>query len=119
MAKKHGNRRAKHDQPFSANSAPCQIAIRFCTLPLRRGSPLALSIGAARLNNRLVTFDLFLFRMNRRPPWQKLTPPQDAEPKKKKSKMPMILGVVLALVLGGGGFYATYSGLILRIARRG
>ena len=38
--------------------------------------------------------------------------PQDAEPKKKKSKLPLILGIVLALVLGGGGFYATYSGLL-------
>jgi flagellar FliL protein len=32
---------------------------------------------------------------------------------KKKSKLPLILGVVLALVLGGGGFFAVYSGLIL------
>ena len=38
--------------------------------------------------------------------------PQDAEPK-KKSKLPLILGLVLFLVLGGGGFYAVYSGLIL------
>lgn len=38
--------------------------------------------------------------------------PQDAEPK-KKSKLPLILGMVLALVLGGGGFYATWSGLLL------
>ena len=38
--------------------------------------------------------------------------PQDAEPKKKKSKLPIILGLVLALALGGGGFYATYSGLL-------
>ena len=32
---------------------------------------------------------------------------------KKKSKLPLILGLVLAIVLGGGGFYAVYSGLIL------
>jgi flagellar protein FliL len=32
---------------------------------------------------------------------------------KKRSKLPLLLGVVLALVLGGGGFYATWSGLIL------
>jgi len=32
---------------------------------------------------------------------------------KKKSKLPLILGVVLALVLGGGGFFAVYSGMIL------
>lgn len=38
--------------------------------------------------------------------------PQNAEPK-KKSKMPLIIGLVLALVLGGAGFYATWSGLIL------
>lgn len=38
--------------------------------------------------------------------------PQDAEPK-KKSKLPLILGLVLFAVLGGGGFYAVYSGLIL------
>jgi len=38
--------------------------------------------------------------------------PQDAEPK-KKSKLPLILGLVLFLVLGGGGFFAVYSGMIL------
>ena len=38
--------------------------------------------------------------------------PQDAAPK-KKSKLPLILGLVLFLVLGGGGFFAVYSGLIL------
>lgn len=38
--------------------------------------------------------------------------PQDAAPK-KKSKKPLIIGLVLALLLGGGGFYATWSGLIL------
>ena len=32
---------------------------------------------------------------------------------KKKSKLPLILGVVGALALGGGGFFATYSGMIL------
>lgn len=31
----------------------------------------------------------------------------------KKSKMPMIIGLVLALAGGGGGFYATWSGMIL------
>ena len=30
----------------------------------------------------------------------------------KKSKMPMILGLVLALAGGGGGFFAMYSGMI-------
>jgi flagellar FliL protein len=38
--------------------------------------------------------------------------PQDAVPK-KKSKLPVILGLVLFLVLGGGGFFAVYSGMIL------
>ncbi len=38
--------------------------------------------------------------------------PQDAAPK-KKSKKPLLIGLVLALLLGGGGFYATWAGLIL------
>jgi flagellar FliL protein len=38
--------------------------------------------------------------------------PQDAEPK-KKSKLPLIIGLVLFLAMGGGGFFAVYSGLIL------
>ncbi len=38
--------------------------------------------------------------------------PQDAEPK-KKSKLPLLIGLVLFLVMGGGGFYAMWSGLIL------
>ena len=38
--------------------------------------------------------------------------PQDAVPK-KASRLPVILGLVLFLALGGGGFYAVYSGLIL------
>ncbi len=32
---------------------------------------------------------------------------------KKRSKLPLIIGLVLALVLGGGGFFAVYSGMIL------
>ncbi|WP_299414027.1 flagellar basal body-associated FliL family protein [uncultured Sulfitobacter sp.] len=39
------------------------------------------------------------------------TAPEGETP--KKSKMPMILGLVLALAGGGGGFYATWSGMIL------
>lgn len=35
------------------------------------------------------------------------------EAPKKKSMMPVIVGLVLMLVLGGGGFYAVYSGMIL------
>ncbi|MGL5011209.1 MAG: flagellar basal body-associated FliL family protein [Paracoccaceae bacterium] len=34
-------------------------------------------------------------------------------PPKKRSKLPLLLGLILALVLGSGGFYATYAGLIL------
>ncbi len=37
--------------------------------------------------------------------------PQDVAPK-KNSKLPMLIGLVLALVLGAGGFYATWSGMI-------
>ena len=41
-------------------------------------------------------------------------PIDDAEGKpKKKSKKGLLIGVVLALVLGGGGFFAVYSGMIL------
>ena len=32
---------------------------------------------------------------------------------KKRSKKPLLIGLVLALLLGGSGFYATWSGLIL------
>lgn len=44
--------------------------------------------------------------------------PQEAEPK-KKSKLPLILGLVLFLALGGGGFFAVYSGMILAPAKEG
>ena len=37
---------------------------------------------------------------------------QDAAPK-KKSKLPLLLGVILMLGLGGGGFFAVYTGMIL------
>ena len=37
----------------------------------------------------------------------------EGEPPKRKSKWPLIIGLVLMLGLGGGGFYATYSGLLL------
>ena len=37
--------------------------------------------------------------------------PQDAAPT-KKSKLPLLIGLVLALLLGGVGFYATWSGMI-------
>jgi len=35
------------------------------------------------------------------------------ETPKKKSKLPLIIGLVLMLLLGGGAFYAVFSGLIL------
>ncbi len=35
-----------------------------------------------------------------------------AEPEKKRSKLPLILGLAGALAAGAGGFYAVYSGLI-------
>ncbi len=31
----------------------------------------------------------------------------------KKSKKPLLIGLVLAFVLGGGGFFAVYSGILL------
>lgn len=38
-------------------------------------------------------------------------PEEDAP--RKGSKLPLILGLVLALAGGGGGFYAVYSGMVL------
>lgn len=40
--------------------------------------------------------------------------PADAEdaPPKAKSRKPLIIGAALALLLGGGGFFAAYAGLI-------
>jgi flagellar protein FliL len=32
---------------------------------------------------------------------------------KKKSNTPLLIGIVLALFLGGGGFYVTFTGMIL------
>ena len=43
--------------------------------------------------------------------------PQEAASAPKRSRMPLILGLLLALAGGGGGFYATYSGLILGTSR--
>lgn len=40
-------------------------------------------------------------------------PPQDVAPTKMKSKLPLLIGLVLALAGAGGGFYATYSGLLM------
>ncbi|MGC9418060.1 MAG: flagellar basal body-associated FliL family protein [Rhodovulum sp.] len=41
------------------------------------------------------------------------TEEDEAEASGKKSKKPLILGLVGALVLGGGAFFALYSGMIL------
>jgi flagellar FliL protein len=38
---------------------------------------------------------------------------EESEQSPKSGKMPLILGLVLALIGGGGGFYATSQGLIL------
>ena len=38
--------------------------------------------------------------------------PDEAAPK-KASKLPFLIGIILMLVMGGGGFYATFSGMIL------
>lgn len=36
----------------------------------------------------------------------------DAEPAPRRSKMPLILGLVLAIAFGGAGFFVTHSGLL-------
>ncbi|SDE59237.1 flagellar basal body-associated FliL family protein [Rhodobacter capsulatus] len=41
------------------------------------------------------------------------------EAPKKKSKLPILIGLVLMLLLGGGAFYAVYSGMILAPAHPG
>lgn len=41
--------------------------------------------------------------------------PQDAAPK-KKSKLPLLIGLALFLIGGGGGFYAVWSGLVFGAA---
>ena len=37
----------------------------------------------------------------------------DGETPKKKSKLGLLIGLVLAVALGGGGFFAVYSGMLL------
>lgn len=39
--------------------------------------------------------------------------PDEEDVPKKKSKLPLIIGLVMALIGGGGGFFATWSGMIL------
>lgn len=38
--------------------------------------------------------------------------PQEMEPARKKGLKPLIIGIFLAILAGGGAFYATWSGLI-------
>ena len=43
--------------------------------------------------------------------------PEDPVPTApKRSKKPLLIGLLLAILLGGGGFYATWSGMILGAA---
>lgn len=44
---------------------------------------------------------------------------EEAPAKKKGGKLGLVLGLVLAVALGGGGFYAVHSGLILAPATEG
>lgn len=44
-------------------------------------------------------------------------PPQEAAPTKKKSKLPLLIGMALAILGGGAGFYVTFSGLLFGEAR--
>jgi flagellar protein FliL len=37
----------------------------------------------------------------------------DAAPSAKRSRKPLVIGALLALLSGGGGFYAVFSGMIL------
>ena len=39
-------------------------------------------------------------------------PLAEDQPPARKLKLPLLIGLVLALLLGGGGFYAVYSGLL-------
>ena len=55
---------------------------------------------------------MFVLQAKSEGPVAEAEQPQEAAPK-KKSKKPLIIGLFLALALGGGGFYATWSGLIL------
>jgi len=41
---------------------------------------------------------------------------EDQPPPARKSKLPLLLGLALALLLGGGGFYAVYSGMLFGAA---
>lgn len=46
-------------------------------------------------------------------------PEQADDTPKKKSKLPLLIGLVLALALGGGGFFAVYSGMLFAAAGEG
>ncbi len=45
--------------------------------------------------------------------------PDEAPQPKTRSRMPLILGVLLMVALGGGGFYAVFSGMVLAPAHDG
>jgi flagellar FliL protein len=57
-----------------------------------------------------VTFDLFLFRQDRGSAMAMTETAPEAAPKSPRKAL--LLGGVLALLMGGGGFYATWSGLL-------
>lgn len=65
------------------------------------------------LNNRLVGAGLYEGRTKKAGTAMATADAQGAEAPEKKSKLPLIIGLALMLALGGGGFYAVYSGLIL------
>jgi flagellar protein FliL len=60
-----------------------------------------------------VTFDLFWDLPKKCEHAMTQTDTTMEDPPVKKSKLPLLIGLVGALALGAGGFYATYSGLIL------
>ena len=64
------------------------------------------------LNNRLAKLGLFRERTEN---WGHMADKENSEEQEtgKGSRKPFLVGLVLALVLGGGGFYAVWSGMIL------
>jgi len=60
-----------------------------------------------------VTFDLFSFLPKKCEHVMTQADTLSEDPPKKKRKLPLLIGLAGAIALGGGGFYATYSGMIL------